>query len=142
MTAFLWHFVALMCLYGVLMLAVPSVLVEPGTAAWWAWRVPLFLAFTVLVAAFVAMFRVFDRPGTKPPVVGPAGWRPALAIGAVVATVVGMLGFTAVGFRGILDFYTAKIIVLPMTPVAAYALVLASWLLARLAARPTRADPA
>ncbi len=67
MTAFLWHFVALMGMYGVLYALGVPVFGPPGTGEWWAWRLPLFVLFLVFVALAVLAFRRFDRPRLRPP---------------------------------------------------------------------------
>ncbi len=134
MTAFLWHFSALMLMYiGWHLLFSP--MPEPTTAAWWWTRVPQFLVFLALVAGLVAAFRRFDRPPRREEVVGPARWRAPVAGLGVACGVVGMLGYAVVGFRGVLTGYTAHVAGVPMTADAAFALVLASAALTALAAR-------
>ena len=134
MTAFLWHFTALILMYIGWHLAF-SPMPEPLTATWWWTRVPQFVVFLALVAGLVATFRRFDRPPRRDEVVGRSWWRAALAALGVVCAIVGMLGYAVVGFRGVLTFYTAHVAGVPMTAVAAFALVVASAALTSLATR-------
>ncbi len=137
MTAFLWHFSALIAMYvGWHLLFSP--MPEPTTAAWWWTRVPQFVVFLALVAGLVLAFRRFDRPPRRAQVVGRSAWRAALAALGVVCAIVGMLGYAVVGFRGVLTFYAAHVAGVPMTAVAAFLLVLASAALTSLAVRLRR----
>jgi hypothetical protein len=134
MTAFLWHFSALILMYvGWHLLFSP--LPEPTTATWWWVRVPQFVVFLALVSGLVAGFRRFDRPLRREAVVGPSRWRTSLAALGVACAILGMLGYAVVGFRGVLTLYTAHVAGVPMTAVAAFALVLASAALTSLAVR-------
>ena len=134
MTAFLWHFSALILMYiGWHLLFSP--MPEPLTATWWWTRVPQFAVFLALVAALVAAFRRFDRPPRREVVVGRSAWRASLAGVGVACAILGMLGYAVVGFRGVVSGYTAHVAGVPMTAVAAFALVVASAALTSLAAR-------
>jgi hypothetical protein len=134
MTAFLWHFSALILMYiGWHLLFSP--MPEPTTATWWWVRVPQFVVFLALVAGLVAAFRRFDRPPGRAEVVGPSASRTALAALGVACAILGMLGYAVVGFRGVVTFYTAHVAGVPMTAAVAFALVAASAALTSLAAR-------
>lgn len=134
MTAFLWHFTALILMYvGWHLLFSP--MPEPTTAAWWWTRVPQFVVFLALVAGLVAAFRRFDRPPRRSQVVGRSWWRATLAALGVACAIVGMLGYAVVGFRGVLTLYTAHVAGVPMTAAAAFVLVVASAALTSLATR-------
>jgi hypothetical protein len=136
MTAFLWHFSALILMYiGWHLLFSP--MPEPTTATWWWVRVPQLVVFLALVAGLVVAFRRFDRPPRRTEVVGPSPWRTAPAALGVACAILGMLGYAVVGFRGVLTLYAAHVAGMPMTAAAAFALVLASAALTSLAARPT-----
>jgi hypothetical protein len=134
MTAFLWHFTALILMYvGWHLLFSP--MPEPTTATWWWTRVPQFVVFLALVAGLVATFRRFDRPPRRSDVVGRSWWRATLAALGVACAIVGMLGYAVVGFRGVATLYTAHVAGVPMTAVAAFVLVVASAALTSLAVR-------
>jgi len=141
MTAFLWHFTALILMYVGCHLVWPGRLPEPATAAWWWARIPQLFVFLVLVAILVAAFRGFDRPPRRGGVVGGSWWRTTLAGFGVASAIVGMLGFAVVGFRGVLGGYVAHVAGVPMTAVAAFALVVGAAALSRLAVRPRRVRP-
>lgn len=134
MTAFLWHFSALIAMYvGWHLLFSP--MPEPTTAVWWWTRLPQFVVFLALVAGFVAAFRRFDRPQGRSPIVGSSWWRTLLAALGVACAIVGMLGYAVVGFRGVLTWYVAHVAGVPMTSAVAFVLVLASAALTSLAVR-------
>ncbi len=133
MTAFLWHFVALMGMYGLLYAVGAPVFGPPGTGAWWALRLPLFVLFLVLVGLCVLTFRRFDRPPARSATVGRAWWRMVLAGLASVSAILGMIGFAVVGFRGVLEGFTARAATVEVTAWQAFALVLLAAVLARLA---------
>jgi hypothetical protein len=137
MTAYLWHFMALVLMYvGFHLWWGP--LPEPTTAEWWLLRVPQFAVFIALVAVLVAAFRWADRPPRQRAVAGPSGWRATLAGLGVMCAIVGMLGFAVVGFRGVVSGYVGHVVGLPMTALAAGGLALAAAVLTGLAARPGR----
>ena len=125
MTAFLWHFSALIAMYvGWHLLFSP--MREPMTAGWWLLRVPQLVVFLALVAGLVAAFRRFDRPPAREEVVGPSVWRTLAAAAGVVCAIVGMLGYAVVGFRGITTLYSVDIAGVPMTAAVSFALVVAA----------------
>ncbi len=134
MTAFLWHFSALIAMYVAWHLAF-SPMPEPTTATWWLVRIPQLVVFLALVAGLVAVFRRFDRPPRREEVVGPSVWRTVLAALGVACAIVGMLGYAVVGFRGILTLYVVKIAGVPMTAAVSFALVIASAALTSAAVR-------
>ncbi len=137
MTAFLWHFSALVLMYvGWHLLFSP--MPEPTTAVWWWTRVPQFVVFLGLVAGLVAAFRRFDRPPRREAVVGPSGSRATLAALGVACAIAGMLGYAVVGFRGVVSQYVAHVAGVPMTADVAFALVVASAALTSVAARAPR----
>ena len=140
MTAYLWHFTAL-----ILVLAAEYALVEPspsgGSGAWWLLKLAELVPFLLLVVALVAAFRRFDRPPRRAGVVGPSRGRTAAAAIGVVCAIVGMLGFAVVGFRGLATGYVGHLAGIPMPSSVPIALVAASALLTSLAARPSAAAP-
>lgn len=133
MTAFLWHFTALIGVYAVLWIGGVTLEDSPTTAAFWWIKLALLVPFLVAVAALVAVFSRFDRPPQRAEVVGPSATRSALAALAVACAIVGMLGFATTGFRGLATGYVAHVAGVPMTSWAAVALVAASAVIARLA---------
>jgi hypothetical protein len=140
MTAYLWHFWALILMYvGFHLWAGP--LPEPTTAAWWWLRIPQFVVFLVLVAVLVTAFRWADAPPRRREVAGPRWWQATVAAVGVAAAIVGMLGFAVVGFRGVLSGFVAHVVGVPMTAVASAVLVFASAALTWLASRPRRQAP-
>ncbi|GAA0918184.1 hypothetical protein Vau01_001760 [Virgisporangium aurantiacum] len=133
MTAFLWHLTA-MFLATAAVLAVGVTLPAVGSGAWWLLR-PVWLGVLVaLTAALVAAFRGADRP--RATTVGARGT--GFAIGGMVLCTLGVLGFSAVGFGGLLAGRTATLIVLPVTPLTAALLVAGGAALLR-ATRPVTA---
>ena len=137
MTAFLWHFTALIGVYAILWLSGVNMTDAPTHWRWWAIKGLLLVPFLGFAVLLVLIFRRFDRPPPRAQVVGPARWRAALAAASAVCAIVGMLGFAVVGFRGVVSGYTGHIAGVPMTSVAASALVGASAVLAALAVRRT-----
>jgi hypothetical protein len=138
MTTFLWHLTALFVATTAtltLRLGQPAV----GSLAWWLLR-PLWITLLVLcTGGLVLAFRRADRP--RPARVPDDRGRPAArrrTAGAVIGMVlcaVGVLGFSAVGFGGILAGRTATLVVLPVTPLLSAALLAAGAVLLR-ATRP------
>ncbi|GAA2100141.1 acyltransferase family protein [Actinomadura alba] len=124
MTAFLWHLTALFIACAVqlaLGLAQPPV----GSVAWWILR-PVWLGLLALVTAgLIALFRRADRPRPLVPRSVGAG---RAAVG-VTLCLLGVLGFSAVGFGGALAGRTADLLVLPITPVRSALLLAAGALL-------------
>jgi len=135
MTAFLWHFTALIAVYAVLYVARVNLTAVPTQWSWWGVKALLAVPFALVVAALVMLWRRFDRPPAPTAVVGPAMWRTVVAALAAVCAMVGMLGFAVVGFRGVVRGYVGHIAVVPMTSLAAAMLVAGGAALAVLAAR-------
>ena len=208
MTAFLWHFTALILVFVALWVAGVTVDDAPTTAAFWWTKAALLLPFLVVVTGLVALWRRFDRtPGPasavsvtvpttdgapsalmrarpvwllmrrsslrselsggalrgattvrpaaaqtpaaaapvapalaapRTPLVGPSVPRALLAAVGVAAAIVGMIGFAAVGFRGLASGYLAHVVGVPMTSWTAAGLVASSAIITWLAARPRR----
>jgi peptidoglycan/LPS O-acetylase OafA/YrhL len=138
MTAFLWHFTALIAVYAALWALGIDQTAVPTQWQWWAVKALLLVPFLGLVGALVAVFRRFDRPGQREGVAGPSGWRAAVAALSAAFAIVGMLGFAVVGFRGVVSGYVGNIAGVPMTTVVASALVAASAVLAAIAVRRSR----
>lgn len=133
MTAFLWHFTALIAVYAALWLAGVNMTQLPTEGAWWGIKAVLLIPFLILVAVLVVIFRSFDRPPPRSEVVGPATWRASVAALAAACAIVGMLGFAVVGFRGVTSWYVGNLAGVPMTSVVASILVAASAMLAQMA---------
>lgn len=140
MTAFLWHFTALILMFVGCHLIWPGRLPEPTTAAWWWAHIPQFLVFIVLVAVLVALFRWADRQPRQREVVGAAWWRTTVAGLGVACAIVGMLGFAVVGFRGVVSGYVDYVAGIPMTAVASFVCVLGAAALSRLAVRSGKTE--
>lgn len=138
MTAFLWHFTALIGVYLALWIAGVTLDDSPTTAAFWWIKLAVLVPFLVVVAALVVVFRRCDRPPPRAEVVGPSVTRSALAVLGVVCAIVGMIGFAATGFRGLATGYVAHVVGVPMTAWAAAVLVAASAVITRLAVSTRR----
>jgi hypothetical protein len=138
MTAFLWHFTALIGVYAILWLSGVSMTDPPTHWRWWAIKGLLVVPFLGFVVLLVLVFRRFDRPAARVDVAGPAAWRAVLAAASAACAIVGMLGFAVVGFRGVVSGYVGHIAGVPMTSVGASLLVGASAVLAALAVRGLR----
>jgi hypothetical protein len=121
MTAFLWHLTAMFLATAAAMalgFAGPAV----GSGAWWLLRPVWIGVLAALTAALVAVFRGADRP--RPATVTATGGRGnGYAISGMVLCTLGVLGFSAVGFGGLLAGRTATLIVLPVTPLTSALLV-------------------
>lgn len=212
MTAFLWHFTALIGVFVALWAAGVTLDDPPTTAAFWWTKAALLVPFLAVVAALVVLLRRFDRPpaasrtlavtvptaksaggdpegehharlltriahlwselsrsrraapagagagdtaattpsaatSATPPaatpgtLVGPSGPRAVLAAVGVTAAIVGMIGFAAVGFRGLATGYTAHVVGVPMTSWVAAGLVAASAVITWLAVWRPRHPP-
>lgn len=140
MTAFLWHFTALVAIYAALWLAEVQHVALPTEGLWWAWKAALMLPFLLLVGLLVVAFRRFDRPAPHTSTSPPEAWRTAVAAVGAALAILGMLGFAVVGFRGVVSGYVGTLAVLPMTSVGASALVIVGAVLSGLAVR-TRTSP-
>jgi hypothetical protein len=118
MTAFLWHLTAMfLATAGVFALgfAGPAV----GSTTWWLLRPVWFAVLAALTAVLVMAFRGADRP--RPTTIGARGT--GVAIAGMALCTVGVLGFSAVGFGGLLAGRSATLIVLPVTPLLSAALL-------------------
>jgi Acyltransferase family len=138
MTAFLWHLTAMfVATAGTVALG----LVQPavGSLAWWLLRPAWIAVLMLLTGGLVVVFRRADRP--RPARVPadperPAGRRRTTGAAAGMALcAIGVLGFSAVGFGGLLAGRTASLVVLPVTPLLSAALLAAGAVLLR-ATRP------
>jgi hypothetical protein len=84
-----------------------------GSLAWWLLR-PVWLGLLGLVTAgLIVLFRRADRPRALAPRALGTGRS---AAGATLC-LLGVLGFSAVGFGGALSGRTAHLMVLPVTPI-------------------------
>jgi hypothetical protein len=135
MTAFLWHLTAMFAAIAATVaagIALPAV----GSTGWWLLR-PVWIALlATLTAALVAAFRRADRP--RPVRIRPAGGRAAMAGAGAALSVGGVLGLSAVGFGGMLAGRTATLVVVPVTPLAATASLVAGAILLAAARGPGR----
>ncbi|MBI5158175.1 MAG: acyltransferase family protein [Acidimicrobiia bacterium] len=117
MTVFLWHLTVLVVAIGLLY---PVGFPQPdvGTASWWWWRPVWVATLTVLLAGFVAAFGAVERRGlTRSPGGGAA--RPGsalLAVVAVTATLVGVLGFAVGGLHQVFSPTGEDLIVMAVNP--------------------------
>jgi len=135
MTAFLWHFTALVAVNGAYWWLGPDTSPVPGSAQWWWVKLAMLLPYLLVVVALVLVFRRFDRPPPRADAVGPRAWRTAVAAVGVAAAIVGMIGYAAVGFRGITDLYSVSIAGVPLTSAGSLLLVTASAVLTAVAVR-------
>jgi hypothetical protein len=128
MTAFLWHLTAL---FGATAATAAVGLAQPaaGSIAWWLLRPAWITVLAVLTGALVLAFRRADRPRPARVPADPAHraarQRTAGAATGMVLCTVGVLGFSAVGFGGLLAGRTATLVVLPVTPLLSVALLAA-----------------
>jgi surface polysaccharide O-acyltransferase-like enzyme len=131
MTAFLWHLTAMFAATALaLTVGIPQPAVGSGT--WWLLR-PVWIAVLALVTAvLVLVFRRADRP--RPARV--AGGRTSFAVTGMVLCTLGVLGFSAVGFGGVIAGRTATLIVLPVTPLVSAALLVVGAVCLRDPGRP------
>jgi hypothetical protein len=134
MTAFLWHFTALVGVNALWWWLGPATAPAGGTAAWWWSKLLLLVPYLALVMGLVLVFRRFERMKT-PPVAGPKLWRTLVAAVGVACGIVGMLGFAVIGFRGITELTTVAVVGVPLSSVTSFVLVCASALLTTLAVR-------
>lgn len=134
MTAFLWHFTALVGVHGLWWWLGPDTSPAGGSAAWWWSKVYLLVPYLALVGALVLVFRRFEC-FPSPAIAGPELWRTLVAALGVACGIVGMIGFAAVGFRGIAELYTVTVVGVPLSSATSCLLVLASALLTALAVR-------
>ena len=119
MTAFLWHFTAIVLANGIVVRAgLPTPL--PGTWQWWLSRLPLLLLVAVLLAGLVALFRRYEAPRdwAVPDRSARRPHRDGMAAVAVSIALLGVLGFSVTGFDGVSRLLTHTLVVIPMTPLA------------------------
>ncbi len=138
MTAFLWHFTALIGVFVALWLAGVTLDSGPLEGSFWWTKLAVLVPFLAVVVGLVAVFRRFDRPPPRTDVVGPSAVRTMLAVGGVACAIVGMIGFAAVGFRGLATGYVAHVVGVPMTSWVATGLVVLATVLTSLAVRVPR----
>ena len=136
MTAFLWHFTALVGVNALWWWLGPESSPEGGSAAWWWSKLFLLVPYALLILTLVLVFRRFERFAT-PAIAGPTLWRTLVAALGVACGIVGMIGFAVVGFRGILDFYSATVLGITLTSATSGLLVVASAVLTAVAVRRT-----
>jgi hypothetical protein len=123
MTAFLWHLTALFAATA-LTIAVGLAQPEVGSAAWWLLRPLWIVGLAAVTLALVSAFRRADRPPVRTRPTRPASRRhTTVAAFGIALCALGILGFSAVGFGGLLAGHTATLVVLPMTPLAATAIL-------------------
>jgi energy-coupling factor transporter transmembrane protein EcfT len=123
MTVFLWHLTVLVVAIGLLY---PIGFPQPdvGTASWWWWRPVWVATLTVLLAGFVAAFGAVERRGLRPRggllrASGDGAARPGsalLAVVAVTATLVGVLGFAVGGLHQVFSPTGEDLIVMAVNP--------------------------
>lgn len=136
MTAFLWHFSALVAVHAALWGLGVDLAGDPTTASFWWAKLAMLPVFLVIVALLVLAWRRFDRPPPRAGLAGPGPVRAAVAALSVACAIVAMLGFAVVGFRGVVSGYVGHVAVLPMTAWAATVLTAVSISLARAAVVP------
>jgi hypothetical protein len=132
MTAFLWHLTAL---FGAVAATAALGVGQPavGSAAWWLLR-PVWLAVLLLcTAGLVLAFRGADRPrlASVPAQGNASGTRTAVAAFGMTLCAAGVLGFSAVGFGGLIAGRTATLVVVPATPLLSAVLLAAGAVLLR-----------
>jgi hypothetical protein len=122
MTAFLWHLTAMFAATAAtLAIGIPQPAVGSGT--WWLVR-PLWIGgLLALTAALVLAFRRADRPRPVSVSGSSTGSSAGTAALGMVLCTVGVLGFSAVGFGGLLAGRTATLLVLPVSPLLAAVLL-------------------
>jgi hypothetical protein len=131
MTAFLWHLTAMFAATAlVVAVGIPQPAV--GSGSWWLLRPAWIGALAALTSALVLAFRRADRPRPTRVSDAAAAGRTAFAVIGIVLCTLGVLGFSAVGFGGLLAGRSATLIVLPVTPLASAALIAAGAGLLRL----------
>ena len=122
MTTFLWHLTA-MFLASAATLALGVAQPPVGSAMWWLYRPVWIAALLVPTVILVTLFRRADRPRPARVSDRPAAARTTLAALGVALCTVGVLGFSAVGFGGVLAGRSATLVVLPVTPLLSVALL-------------------
>ena len=112
MSAFLWHLTALVLVVAAVS-RTPFVPPAAASPLWWLTR-PVWLTLLAAVTALlVALVRAADRP--RPAAIGgPPGTAWVAAAGGLLCTL-GVFGFSAVGFGGVLTGRTVTMIDIPIT---------------------------
>ena len=117
MTVFLWHLTVLVVAIGILY---PIGFPQPtvGTASWWAWRPVWVACLTVLLVGFAAAFGPIERRGLqrRRDVAAAAPGSALLAVVAVTATLVGVLGFAVGGLHQVFSPTGEDLIVVSVNP--------------------------
>jgi fucose 4-O-acetylase-like acetyltransferase len=139
MTAFLWHLTAAFVVIGGALAFGGGLGAPAATAQWWAQRPLWLVAYGLVTAGLVAVFRRFDAPrsvdASRPRT---RGRDVAAAFGGGLCAL-GVLGLSGAGFAGLLDGHQGRLLVVSLTAPMALALIAAGALLTappRLA-RPT-----
>ncbi len=143
MTAFLWHFTALIGVHLLLWALGVDLSGDPSTAAFWWVKLAMLVPFLALVLALVIAVRFAERPPRRVPPAGPSRGRAAVAGLSVVLGIVGLLGFAVTGFQGAGGWYVGHLVGIPITEQIAFAFVAGSLAAAELAVwfRVVRAYP-
>lgn len=139
MTAFLWHFTAIVVVNAVVVQAgLPSPPV--GSASWWLLRIPMLFAVLAVLGLLIVVFRRFEAPHPHevPPVPERRAHRDGRAVLGLALSLLGVLGFSVTGFAGATSLTTRTLVLLPMTPFLNLSLLVAGWWTVELAARPRR----
>ncbi len=125
MTAFLWHLTAIVLVTGSLALIGAPMFPDVGGTAWWLLRLPFLMACAAVLAAFVAVFRRFERiaPLAVPPPHARRSHRDQWVALGVVAALMGVLGFSVAGFAGVVSLRTETLVLIPMSSAVAAVLV-------------------
>ncbi|MCU0265163.1 MAG: acyltransferase [Actinomycetia bacterium] len=136
MTAFLWHFSAIVIVNGALYLAGAPVFPPVGSLRWWVLRIPLLVLVAFALAALVAVFRRFEAPRRfpVPPLPLRRAHRDGIAGLGLAVALLGVLGFSVAGFAGVLSMRTATLVVVPMSPLPSAVLLVVGTLAVRWAA--------
>ncbi|MDQ6875115.1 MAG: acyltransferase [Actinomycetota bacterium] len=125
MTVFLWHLTALFAVYAVILGGGWAGMLPAAGSPWWWGTRPLWLAGLAAVGlVLVAVCRRAERPRLMPPAPPMGGPRAAVA---ATACCLGVLGFSATGFGGLLTGHSVSLAGLPMTAPAAAALMFGGW---------------
>jgi hypothetical protein len=94
LTIFLWHIAAAIVFIGVLHFAGVLPTPEVGSAAWFAWRVPLLVMFSLVLTLLVAVFGPIEVRGARLPSRRPA-WLPVGLAAPASRHVLAVVGFGA-----------------------------------------------
>lgn len=143
MTAFLWHFTALLVVVLIVYpLGWPQP--DPGSGLWWALR-PIWIAIlTAFLAAFVALFGRFERSRGGRAALSASTTRRdsgttvlsvknACAVAGIVLLVIGMHAFAIAGFSGVASPGTHTPVELGLSPWQNALQLLVGWTLVSMA---------